>query len=139
MAPAPGQRFAPFHRWDRSFFLAALIAIWLAILGGFGLDMARRAMAGQLRFPWIVHAHAIAFTGWLVLFGAQVVLVRTRNLALHRKLGVAALLFLPAMLVLGPATVISLNTADAAAAPEQLSFMSTQFTNVFGSAAMTGH
>ncbi|MET0307387.1 MAG: hypothetical protein ABW023_01660 [Sphingomonas sp.] len=136
MATAPARHFAPFHKWDRNFFLILLLAIWIAILGGFGLDMARRAMAGRLSFPWIVHVHALAFTGWLLLFAAQVLLVRTRNVALHRKLGLAALLLLPMMLLLGPATVIVLNTADQAAPPEQLSFMSTQLTNVLGSAAL---
>jgi hypothetical protein len=37
--------------------------IWLAILTGFGLDIARKAASGALAFPLIIHLHASAYVG----------------------------------------------------------------------------
>lgn len=83
---------------------SVVLAIWLAIVLGFGIDMVRRAHSGALSFPLITHLHVIAYTSWLVLLAAQVWLVRTGSVAVHKCLGLAALVLLPAMLVLGPAT-----------------------------------
>lgn len=133
------QGIGPFarHRFDRRAILICVLVIWAAILTGFGWDMIRKAAAGKsLQYPLIVHAHAVTYGGWLVLLAAQVWLVRTRNVALHRRLGLAVLLLWPAMVILGPAVAISVNTANAAIEPGWLSFMSTQFTNVIGSTVL---
>jgi hypothetical protein len=66
---------------------ATVFAIWLAILIGFGLDIVRRAQIGALNFTPIVHLHAIAYTGWLILLATQVWLVRTGRVAIHKRLG----------------------------------------------------
>src|SRR3954463_5305366 len=91
--------FAPRHRHDRTMIAATVFAIWLAILLGFGIDMVKRAHGGALTFPLITHLHVVAYTGWLALLAAQVWLARTGRLAAHRRLGLAALVLLPAMLV----------------------------------------
>lgn len=137
MASTFSDEFARHHRWDRRAVLGCVLLIWIAILTGFGWDMVRRATMGKsLSYPLIVHVHALAYGGWLVLIAAQVWLVRTRNVALHRRLGMAVLLLWPLMVIMGPAVVISLNAANPAIRPEWLSFMSTQFTNVLGSTVL---
>ncbi len=121
------------HKWDRSAVLICLILIWVAILTGFGWDMIRRASTGKsLSYPLIVHAHALAYGAWLVLLAAQVWLVRTKDVARHRRLGMAVLLLWPMMVILGPAVAISVNAANANVTLARLSFMSTQFANVLG-------
>jgi hypothetical protein len=52
-------------------------------------------------YPVIVHVHAAAFVGWLLLLTTQVLLIRTGNLAIHKKLGVAGMVLAPVMVVLG--------------------------------------
>ena len=99
--------FAAHHRYDRTVIAGLVLAIWLAIVAGFGIDMVRRAHDGSLSFPLIVHLHVVAYGSWLLLLAAQVWLVRTRRVAVHRRLGMAALVLIPLMLVLGPATAIS--------------------------------
>ncbi|OYY72189.1 hypothetical protein [Sphingomonas sp. 28-63-12] len=128
----------PAHRQgDRRAILICVVVIWAVILTGFGYDMIRTTAAGKsLNYPLIVHAHALAYGGWLVLLGAQVWLMRTGQAALHRRLGMLLLLLWPMMLILGPAVVISLNTAKAVIKPEWLSFKSTQFTNVLGASVL---
>ena len=85
--PAP-RRFAPYHRWDRNFFLLYVALIWFGIAMGFVPEIAKHMRTPAARYPLIVHIHAAAFVGWLILLTVQVLLVRGQRLDLHRKLGV---------------------------------------------------
>ena len=128
--------FAAYHRHDRVMIAATVFAIWLAIVVGFGLDIARRAHLGALSFPLIVHLHAVAYTSWLLLLAVQVWLVRTGRLAVHRRLGWAALILLPAMLVLGPATAFY-GVADNPYMPDKwIAWLSVNYTNAIGSVVL---
>lgn len=108
-------------------------AVWLAIVLGFGLDLVRRAHGGPLSFPLVTHLHALAYGGWLVVLAAQLWLVRTRRVALHRRVGMAALLLLPLMLVLGPAAAISQVAGNPYMPDRWIAWLAVQFTNVTGS------
>ncbi|MCW3846141.1 hypothetical protein OF829_02750 [Sphingomonas sp. LB-2] len=111
---------------------AVVLAIWLAIVLGFGLDLVERARNHALDFALVVHLHVIAYTGWLVLFAAQAWLVRTGRVALHRRLGLAALILLPAMLLLGPATAY-FGVANNPYMPDKwIAWLSVNFTNALG-------
>jgi len=131
-----GGKFLTFHRRDRAAVLTCVALIWAAILAGFGVDLIRKAAAHKLDYPLIVHFHALAYGGWLLLLAAQVWLIRTRNIATHRRLGMAVLLLLPLMAILGPATVIALDSADPAITDKWLAFSATQFTNVLGASVL---
>jgi hypothetical protein len=121
------------HRHDRTMIAATVAAILLAIVLGFGLDIVRRAHDGSLTFSLIVHLHALAYTGWLVLLAAQVWLVRTGRVALHRRAGPIAWALLVAMAVLGPATAYY-GVADNPYMPDQwIAWLSVNFTNAIGS------
>jgi len=135
--PAAGA-FAPHHRRDRTMIAAAVFAVWLTIVVGFGLDIVRRAQIDALNFPLIVHLHAVAYTGWLVLLTAQVWLVRSGRAAVHRRLGFAALFLLPVMLVLGPATAFY-GVANNPYMPDKwISWLSVNYTNAAGSIVLLG-
>lgn len=113
-----------------------VLAIWLAIVVGFAIDIVKRAHINALHFALIVHLHAIAYTGWLVLLAVQVWLVRTGRRVLHRRLGWTALLFFPAMLILGPATAYY-GVANNPYIPDKwISWLSVNYTNAFGSIAL---
>lgn len=127
-----GAIFPAHHRRDRTMVVAVVCAVWLAMVTGFGIDMVRRAYLGALSFPLIIHLHALAYGAWLLLLAVQVVLVRTGQLALHRRLGLAALVLLPLMLVLGPAAVISQVASNPYMPDRWISWMSVQFTNTLG-------
>ena len=53
---APGG-FAPRHRHDRTMITATVFAIWLAIVLGFGIDIAKRAHSHTLNFSLVVHLY----------------------------------------------------------------------------------
>lgn len=133
-------RFPPYHPWDRNFFAIWLAAIWFAMIAGFGNDMIERFQHHTLDFPWIVYPHAAVYVGWLLLLTSQIVLIRRRNIALHRRMGMLALVLLPLMAILGPATAIVVDRVyfgnpHLALPPE---FLGTQFTNVLGCVVLLG-
>lgn len=96
------QSSAAFHRWDRNFYLAWLGLCWLGVLMGFYPAVSGR-LAGRADYvaPLILHIHALSFTLWLVLLTAQILLVRKRRVADHRRLGVAGAALIPVMVLSG--------------------------------------
>jgi uncharacterized membrane protein len=128
---APGKRpFAPSHPWDRNFFLLAAACAWLGIAMGFGPDIAQHIQSHAKPFPLIVHFHAVAFMGWLVLFTGQILLIRTKRLSLHRKLGFAMIGLAVVMMVLGPATALIADHGKIGTPDDDPAFLSIQFTDI---------
>lgn len=84
-----------------------LAVVWLAILSGFGYNNLQKYLAGTLTYPGIVHIHSVFFIGWLMLFTAQVVLVRRDQVGTHRRLGMFGAGWAAVMVVLGVATAIA--------------------------------
>lgn len=90
--PSPGAR-------DEGFFLRAAMAMALVLVAGFSVQLAM----GRSSFsaPPLVHAHAVVFMGWVVIYLLQNTFVATGRVALHRRLGWIAAPWVVAMLVLG--------------------------------------
>ena len=90
--------FSPLHVRDRSFFAAYLGACWLGVLFGFYRASSSRFTGhADYQAPPILVAHAILFSAWLALLTGQILLVRTKRLRLHKKLGRVAILLVPLM------------------------------------------
>jgi hypothetical protein len=103
-----------------------LVVVWLAILSGFGYNNVQKYLAVKLTYPWIVHIHSVFFVGWLVLFTAQMVLVRRDQVDTHRRLGVFGAGLASVMVVLGVMTAImteQIKFGTAASDPPFLSVM----------------
>jgi hypothetical protein len=82
-------------------FMAALFLVTAVV--GFGptsLTLLETVEAGQRPpLPPILHVHAVCMTTWLLLLLVQTSLVATGRAALHRTLGLAALVVAPAAVV----------------------------------------
>jgi hypothetical protein len=104
MADIAAQRKAAFHVWDRNFFLIILAIIWFGIFAGFVPDVLSHLAGGHVAYAAIVNVHAAFYVGWLVLLTAQMSLIRSHRVDIHRRLGLLAVLMIPAMVVLGPWT-----------------------------------
>ena len=104
LGPRPTAPFAPQHPADRNFFLLLLALTWLGIVSGFGLDVIDHVRTETRAYPLIVHVHAANFVGWLVLLTTQILLIRNRRAALHRRLGMAAAWMIPVIVVVALAT-----------------------------------
>jgi hypothetical protein len=101
---------------DRRFFagmaLAALSVVFLGFATSYYLWPITRAThypAGQpisSSVPLIVHLHAAAFSAWILLLVAQVSLVMTGRVPVHRRLGGLAAGFIPVMAMTGLLTAV---------------------------------
>ena len=105
-------QMAPFHKWDRNLFLIILAVIWFGILAGFVPDVMAHMAGGHVPFAPIVHVHAAFYLGWLILLTAQMSLIRSRRVGLHRRLGLLAVVMIPAMAILGPWTGIVMGRRE---------------------------
>ena len=93
---------------DHRFFSAMSIVMSLTILTGFGHLYVPKVVSGT-PVPPIIHVHALVFTTWLAIFVAQTTLVLNGRTALHRKLGIAAVVFAALMVAVGSATAITVT------------------------------
>jgi hypothetical protein len=133
--PDTPRRFAPFHPWDRFAFPAFLAAIWFGILIGFVPDILHKAQT-QYRYLWIVHLHAAAFVGWLVLLTVQVALIRTGRRALHRRLGMIGVPLAIVMPLLGAVTAFLVDQSKMGTKQADPAFLAIQFGDMLLFAAL---
>jgi hypothetical protein len=122
------------RRSEERFFFTMACLMAAVLVAGFGLNVA----LGRSSFasPLIVHVHAFVFFGWVVLYVLQNALILTGNHRYHRQLGWLALLWIPAMVVLGTVmTVYSLRTTGGPFFFDQNEFL---FGNPLGILAFAG-
>jgi hypothetical protein len=118
--------FAPNHPWDRNFQLALLVIAWTGNLLGFGASISHHLAENRPPYPLIVHMHGVVFTGWLVLYTVQVLLVHWRKLKVHRQLGMVMAGVAVVMLFLGPATALHVKHLKMNQARTDPAFLSIQ-------------
>lgn len=98
MATLANRSFTP-SAGDERFFLRAAIVMAIIIVSGFSLDLA----LGRSTFhsPPLLHAHAITFMGWVVIYLLQNFFAATGRMDLHRPLGWIGTAWIGVMIVLG--------------------------------------
>ena len=95
---------------DRKFFRNLITAMAIIVVSGFVVQLA----LGRSNFgaPLIVHAHAIAFMGWVAITLTQAWLAAGASMAMHRRLGQSAVIWTIGLLILGPlVTLAAIQTA----------------------------
>ena len=90
----------------QSFFVFMALALIAVVLTGFTHRYYVRLMSDK-PMPLIVHIHAAAFLGWMLLFLAQSTLIARNRVRVHRQLGAIAVLASPIIVVLGLATAVT--------------------------------
>ncbi len=118
-------------RDDRRAALVWLAIFWAYVGIGFGFDL-HNYLHEHPAVPTIVHVHAIATTGWLLLATALVLLVETGNVRLHRRLGWFAAGYAGLVAVIAPLSELSwqaLNLHTPGDPPPE--FLSLAFSGVF--------
>lgn len=92
-------------RWtgERLVYSGYAAFVLLMVLLGFGPSLAGRMAASgpPLAMTPLIWLHGAAFAAWILLFVTQVSLIPPRLHAVHRKLGLAAVVLVPVMLLLG--------------------------------------
>uniref|UniRef100_UPI0035CBAA9F hypothetical protein n=1 Tax=uncultured Sphingomonas sp. TaxID=158754 RepID=UPI0035CBAA9F len=91
---------------DDRFFLVTSLCMALLVFAGFSFHL----FMGRSNFasPPVVHAHALVFMGWVVLYLAQNVLISANAVAWHKRLGWVGAGWMIAMVVLGTAVTVRL-------------------------------
>ncbi len=92
------------ERAERRFFFTMALVMGAIIIAGFALNFAMGRSSVDV--PLVYHIHGAVFVGWIAIYVAQNGLIAANNIALHRRLGVIALLWVPLMVVLGFAIMI---------------------------------
>src|SRR4051794_37034902 len=131
------RRFKAFHKSDRDFFLIFVLVCWLGVIMGFAHPVMDR-INGHRRFtaPLILKIHATAFVGWLILLTTQVLLVRTRHTALHKKLGLTGVALVPVMAVSAYFTEIYTQRWHLTHGPNNFAFFIVPILDVLGFTAL---
>lgn len=131
--------FPAHHKYDHNFFVFIVAMMWLGILMGFVPDVIHHIRHPEFPYPWIVFVHAAVFVGWLSLLTTQVLLVRFRNVALHRRLGKLGFYWAPLIPIVGVLTAVAVDRLRHQHSPAyKPDFVSVQFGDLVLFAVFTG-
>ena len=141
-APRPSAKkrnpFAPKHAWDRNFVLTYVAIIWVGILAGFVPEIVEHARSNAPAYPAIIHVHGVTFVSWLVLLTIQALLIRNRQVRLHRRLGFAGAVLAPTMVLVGLVTSLTIDRLELPTSKADPAFLSIQLFDLleFGTLAI---
>jgi hypothetical protein len=102
-------------RRGRLFYIGASLAIVTAVFIGFARTYFLRGYFQATPLPLLLQLHGFVFTGWILLFLAQTLLIAGRRVALHRRLGVVGGVLAGLLVVVGLATAIASTRRNVAA------------------------
>src|SRR5512141_949916 len=109
-------------RGERLFLWGAAVAL-LVVVGGFSRTYYLRSFLQDESLPALVHLHGLVTTLWFGTLLAQVLLVRTGNVRIHRKVGVFGVGIAALVLVLGTTTAIEAARLGHTPGPPPLMFL----------------
>jgi hypothetical protein len=92
-------------RSDRKAYIVWMGVVWAAVLTGFGLDFTRY-LGETPPPPAILHFHGMVYVVWLGLVTAQIFLIETGDVRLHKTLGWATAIVSAVMVPLGIAAAM---------------------------------
>jgi hypothetical protein len=95
-------------RRERVFFGGMTVALFVAVLVGFGPSYYFRTVAGSpVALSPALHIHGAVFTVWMVLLVVQSTLIAAGRSQLHRQLGAAGAVLAALMMALGAYVAIT--------------------------------
>ena len=99
------------HFRDRRFFVGMAIAATLIMFLGFAPTYYLRSFIHVAEYPTgvpvsrslapLIHAHALGFSGWILLFFLQSVLISAGRVDVHRRIGAAGAVLATVLVALG--------------------------------------
>jgi hypothetical protein len=85
----------------RRFYLGITLILIAMVVRGFWPGYFGPLLSGGVTRPWIIHLHGVIFVGWMALLLAQVSLVFTGRVRLHRRVGNLGIAYGALVLVIG--------------------------------------
>ena len=98
----------------RRFYFAMSLVAAVVVAYGFHFTIGANLLHPAIRPPAILWLHAAVNVSWLALFIAQTGLVTTRNVALHKRLGLAGIALGALVFAVGAATTVAMIRFHAA-------------------------
>ncbi len=95
------------RRRTRRFYVGMAIAITITVFAGFSRSYFLKSWYGTPELSRLVHVHGLVFTGWILFFLSQTVLVATGRTYLHRRMGVAGAVLAALVVIVGTAVAIT--------------------------------
>jgi hypothetical protein len=112
---------------EKRFYLIVAFVFVLTALFGFGRTYYLKMFTGAPPLSsYLVEIHGAIMTAWVLLFVAQVYLIRSKNIKIHQKLGFAAIALGVLIVVVGFFTAIGAAKNGSPSSPpgvNRLSFM----------------
>lgn len=100
-------------RWlEKYFYFGMSLLIAAVVVYGFGHTFESRLIHGTPRRPILLWVHAVLFSGWVVFYVTQSMLVRVRKVKLHRIFGWAGVALGTSMVVVGPWVAVVMARFD---------------------------
>lgn len=130
---ATPRRREPFprrHPADYNFFLTYVLLIWLAVFAGFGPDIVKHLRSNAAPYPIAVHVHAVVTVGWLALLTSQVLLIRRREVRLHRKWGAVGAVLAVAVILVGFWAALAFEGVAMATPERRPHFLAIEWSNI---------
>lgn len=104
-------------------FVWAAAAALFVVLAGFAPTYYLKGLFGSPSLSTLVHAHGLVMTVWFGTLMAQVLLVSSGNVRVHRKLGIFGAVVAVMVLVIGTATAITAARNGVTPGPPPLVFL----------------
>lgn len=110
------------RRGERLFLWGAVVALFV-VVAGFSRTYYLKTFFDDRSLTTLVHLHGLVMTLWFSTLLAQVLLVRTGNVRVHRKVGVFGVGIAALVLVIGIATALAAARAGHSPGPPPLVFL----------------
>jgi predicted membrane protein len=138
--PADLSKRLPGRKYDRPFFFTMTVLLAVVVAIGFAPTY---YLAGGFLAPLpsrIVHIHAVVFSAWMILLMVQTGLISAKQVAWHRKLGIAGFVLAIAMVVMVVLTAAGLaERVNGAPSMELvLGLLAVTFSDAFDFAVLAG-
>jgi hypothetical protein len=121
--------------FERRFFLMMAILFPITVLIGFAPTYYLKGLFNAPPVPRIiVHVHGLVMSLWVILFGAQVYLIRSKRIKIHQRLGLISLVLGLTIIVTGLMTAVAAAKYGSTSSPpgvRPLEFLIVPFVDVF--------
>lgn len=129
------------RRYDRRLFAAAAVLFPALILIGFAQTYYLKfAFDARPLRSWLVHAHGLVMTLWVLFFITQIWLIRTKSHRRHMDLGMLGIALAVLIFVVGFFTAVSAAKYASGGPPgiDPLQFLVVPFVDIFIFAGLFG-